>query len=273
MLSRYKIKKMKLRLHLFAIAIACTVGCKNPDDNSLNIFSLADDIELGNQVSGEIASNPAEYPVLDSIQYADAYAYVNNIRNKILNGGNVFYKDEFVWGMYIINDDATVNAFCTPGGYIYIYTGLLKYLESEDQLAGVMGHEMAHADRRHTTDQLTKAYGVEFLISILLSGSAVDYAALAANIAFLEFSRENETEADEYSVIYLCPTDYNAAGSAGFFIKLIEDGQTGDVPVFFSTHPDPGNRIENINAEKVEQGCIGSATYDQAYQDFLASLP
>lgn len=248
-------------------------ACSNPDDNSINIFSIGDDIALGKQVSEEIASDPAKYPLLDPALNAGAYDYVNNIRDKILAAGNVFYKDEFTWEMHIIKDDNTVNAFCTPGGYIYIYTGLLKYLESEDQLAGVMGHEMAHADRRHTTDQLTKSYGVEFLLSILLSGSAYDYASIAASLAFLEFSREDETEADEYSVIYLCPTDYNAAGSAGFFEKLIADGSSGEVPVFLSTHPDPGDRVADINATEVEQGCTGTATYDQAYLDFLNLLP
>ena len=53
-----------------------------------------------------------------------------------------------------------LNAFCTPGGYIYVYTGLIKYLDNEAQLAGVLGHEIAHADLRHVTDQLTEQYGV-----------------------------------------------------------------------------------------------------------------
>ncbi|HYV93315.1 MAG TPA: M48 family metalloprotease [Chitinophagales bacterium] len=265
---------MKAKYIVGLLLIIAGFSCnKNPDDSSINIFSVDDDIQLGQQVSAEIASNPSTYPILDPVQYADAYAYVNTIRNKILNGGNVFYKDEFAWEMHIIKDDATVNAFCTPGGYIYIYTGLLKYLESEDQLAGVMGHEMAHADRRHTTDALTKQYGIDFLLSILLGTNTNDIASIAESLVFLEFSRSNESEADQYSVIYLCPTEYNAAGAAGFFEKLIADGESGNVPVFLSDHPDPGDRLESINQEKADQGCTGSATYDQQYQSFLAMLP
>ena len=100
-----------------------------------------------------------------------------------------------------------------------------------------------------------------------------DLASIAESLVFLEFSRENESEADEYSVIYLCPTEYNAAGAAGFFEKLIADGASGNVPVFLSDHPDPGDRLESINQEKADQGCTGSATYDQQYQNFLAMLP
>src|SRR5262245_42593810 len=107
--------KYIISLLLLTVGFACN---KNPTDNSINIFSIEDDKQLGLQVSQQIASDPATYPLLDPAQFADAYAYVNNIRDKILNGGNVFYKDEFPWEMHIIQDDNTVNAFCTPGGYI-----------------------------------------------------------------------------------------------------------------------------------------------------------
>ena len=262
---------MKLKLIIVALALTFSFSCDK--NQGLNIFSVEDDIALGKQVSNEIASNPQSYPLLDTFQYAASYAYLQNIRNKILNGGELFYKDEFAWQMHIIHDDNTVNAFCTPGGYIYIYTGLLKYLASEDELAGVMAHEMAHADLRHTTEQLTKIYGVDLLVSILLGDTSNELAGIAENLVFLAFSRDDEAEADEHSVVYLCPTDYNAAGAAGFFEKLIAEGNTGNSPVFLSDHPDPGNRLEDINTKKTELGCTGTGTYDQAYHDFLLTLP
>lgn len=248
-------------------------GCKNPDDNSINIFSIEDDKKLGAQVNQEILSNPQEYPVLNEAQYASAYAYMNNIRAKILNGGQVYYKNEFAWEVRIIQDDNTLNAFCTPGGYIYVYTGLIKYLNSENELAGVLGHEMAHADRRHTTDQLTKAYGIQILLDVLLGKDQGTATQIAAGLATLAFSRANETEADNYSVVYLCPTSYQADGAADFFELLINSGNTGGTPVFLSTHPDPGNRVENIKAKRTELGCSGTGTFDQAYQAFKNSLP
>jgi hypothetical protein len=141
-------------------------GC-NKNDRSLNLFSINDDIELGKQLEQEIASNPSEYPLLSETAYPQAYAYIKGLRDSILNGGNVYYKDKFEWKVKIIQDDNTLNAFCAPGGYIYIYTGLIKYLDSEDELIGVLGHEMAHADRRHSTDQLTKNFGLSLLIGIV----------------------------------------------------------------------------------------------------------
>lgn len=265
---------MKFKSLMIIGCISITLfGCKkNPDDNSLNIFSLEDDKQLGAQVNQEILSNPQEYPVLSETQYASSYAYLNNIRNKILNGGEVFYKDEFAWEVRIIEDDNTLNAFCTPGGYIYVYTGLIKFLNSEHELAGVLGHEIAHADRRHTTDQLTKIYGIQLMLDVLLGGNQGTLTEIAAGLTTLAFSRANETEADRYSVVYLCPTSYQADGAAGFFEALLNMGGSS-TPVFLSTHPDPGNRVENIQGVRTELNCTGTNTFDQEYQDFKNSLP
>ena len=124
----------------------------------------------------------------------------------------------------IIHDDSTLNAFCTPGGYIYVFTGLIHYLDSEDQLAGVMGHEIAHADRRHSTDQMTKQYGISLLLSAI-GGDESAIAQVASGLLLLKYGRGAESEADEFSVRYLCPTEYNAAGGAGFFEKIEAAGR------------------------------------------------
>ncbi len=266
---------MKRYLLLLATALVL-VNCskdKNPGDTNFNIFSVEDDIAFGKQTDSAILADPATYPVLNRAQNPQAYGYIEGIRNTILNSGKVFYKDRFAWEVKIINDDNTLNAFCTPGGYIYVYTGLMKYLDSEDQLAGVLGHEMAHADRRHSTDQLTKQYTLSTLIQILLGKNPSQFAEIAASLTFLKFERAQETEADTYSVTYLCPTDYNAAGAAGFFSKLKESGQSGQTPVFLSTHPGDAERVDNIKAKKASMGCTGTATKTAEYQAFLNTLP
>jgi predicted Zn-dependent protease len=99
---------------------------------------------------------------------------------------------------------------------------LIKFLDSEDELMGVLGHEIAHADCRHSTAQLTKQYGIAFLADALLGNkAALNQIAktLVGGVAGLSFSRVNESEADSKSVQYLCSTSMNAAGAAGFFKK------------------------------------------------------
>lgn len=268
-----KIMQKSKLLFIIVLVILIVYSCKkNPDDKSFNLFPLSKDIELGQQLSEEIAANPDEYPILSEMEYPLAYQHLRRIKDSILNSGEVFYKDDFVWEMKIIHNDSVLNAFCAPGGYIYVYTGIIKFLDTEDQFAGVLGHEIAHADRRHSTDQLTKAFGIQFLLGVLLGDDQDQLANIAASLLTLQFSRTDETEADEYSVKYLCSTSYNAAGAAGFFEK-IENQSQGYSPVFLSTHPDPGGRVEDINANKNEFGCLGEELYQNTYLEFKNSLP
>jgi predicted Zn-dependent protease len=262
---------MKNYLYFFLLGTVL-IGCGQKElGKGFNLFTVQQDKELGAQVAQEIASKPKEFPVLDSLQYPKAYQLLYRMRDEILNAGNVRYKDEFRWQLKIIHDDSTLNAFCTPGGYIYVYTGLIKYLNAEDQLIGVLGHEIAHADFRHSTRQMTRMVGVSVLVSAI-TGNREALAQVTTALIGLRFSRNHETEADIGSVHYLCPTDYNAAGGAEFFKKLQELGGARP-PEFLSTHPNPTDRIETFYNEKLERGCGGEENYEERYRDFINALP
>jgi predicted Zn-dependent protease len=249
-------------------------GCKK--DEGINIFTIQNDKTLGLQVRSEIFANPAQYPILSRTTYGAAYAYLEEMKNRILNSGKVTYKDEFAWELYIIHDDNIQNAFCTPGGYIYVYTGLIKYLDNATSLAGVIGHEIGHADKRHSTEAMTKQYGLSTLLSIVLGDNQNQLTDIAQGLVGLTFSRENEKEADKYSVIYLCPTIYRANGASEFFQKIVASGGS-NVPEFLSTHPNPDNRVSNINSEATALACTGgtiNASDDvSGYNAFKAMLP
>lgn len=255
-------------------ALAALAGC---EDGDINIFTIEDDISLGAELDAEIEANPDEYgPILDEAAYPDAYAKVYEIRDEILASGQVDHADDFEWQTHIIDNDEILNAFAAPGGYIYVYTGLLKYIQVEDHFTGVLGHEIAHAAKRHSTDQLTEQYGIATLISIVLGdGAAADIASIAAGVASLPASRADEAEADEFSVIYLCETTYAADGAAGFFIQLIAEQttETTDIQSFFSTHPNSPTRVEDIQAKAAELGCSVDLKPDADWLAFLATLP
>lgn len=256
----------------FILLILAATGCK-----SLILFSIEDDKKLGAQVSAEIASKPDEFPVLDQNRYPYAYKYLNGIRDKILQSGKVDYKDEFVWELKIIQNDTVLNAFATPGGYIYVYTGLIKYLDKEDDLAGVLGHEIAHADKRHSIRQLQKVYGVQILLSIALGQNPSQMeqivGGLAGNLATLRFSRDHEEEADEFSVVYLAQTPYQCNGAYSFFQKMLEEQKSGQLPKFLSTHPAPQDRVNDINKKAEALGCSTKPLNPPSYNDFKKSLP
>lgn len=250
---------------------ACGLTNNKNKGKGINLFTVEQDKELGAQVAAEIDADHKQYPLLDSAKYSDVYAYVYKVRDKILNSGKVDFKDQFKWKIKVIHNDTVLNAFCTPGGYIYVYTGILKFLDNESEFAGVMAHEIGHADMRHSTRQMTQMYGVDALISIL-AGDRELLKKVTASLVGLKFSRNHETEADERSVTYLCATDYNADGGAGFFEKIKAMGGASQ-PEFLSTHPDPGNRIEHFHNAKTTMGCTGTNNHQAEYKAMVAKLP
>lgn len=270
-----KMKKSHWFLYL-SILTVLIYGCSKDEnaDNTINIFSVQDDIAFGQQMRDEIHSNSADYPLLSETQYAAAYNHIYRIRDSILESGDLKYADKFNWKVDIIKNDSVLNAFCAPGGYICVYTGIIKFLDNEAQFAGVLGHEMAHADRRHSTDQLTKAYGIQLLLGIVLGNNQSQLAQiaadLAAGVAMLAFSRDAENEADEYSVKYLYNTAYDATGVKGFFEKI---GGSPQPPEFLSTHPNPDNRFDHIVEVWQTLGGKTGGTFEESYNQFKSTLP
>jgi predicted Zn-dependent protease len=241
------------------------------DAFQINGFSLEDDKKMGKELYDEIMTC-GEYKTLDRSSNALLYQYVEGIKQRILASGKLKYKNEFEWKLTIIDDDETINAFCAPGGYIFVYTGILKFLDNEAELAGVMAHEMGHADRRHGTRQLTKSIGIDIVLSYLFGdGNGTIARQITSGLLNLRYSRKYEREADKCSVRYLCSTEYYAAGAAGFFEKILQT--KGDQSLeFLRTHPDPKERIDNFRTEKQACHCDGENFYEQRYQKIRKSL-
>lgn len=244
------------------------MGCKN----KLNVFTIEQDKEFGQQLVKEIESKPAEYPLVSRAQMPEVYAKLEAIRDAILASGQVKLKDKFDWEVRVINADM-LNAFCAPGGYIYFYTGILKFLDTEAEVAGVMGHEMAHADCRHSTKQLTTDYGMSTLLGILIGDNSSELTKIAAGmakgLAGLRFSRTDEMEADRCAVYYLSGTKYNPGAVAGFFEKLqAQQSGSKSIPEFLSTHPDDAKRIAAVKEICSTLDSSGKGDFRAEYQEF-----
>lgn len=245
------------------------------DDGKVNFFSVSEDVSLGEEITREILNNPEEYPVLDRNQYPQAYAYLERMRDDILASDDIRHDDKFAYNVYIIDKDV-FNAFAVPGGNTFYYSGLIKFLDNEASLAGVVAHEIAHADRRHSTNRLTKIYGFQIVASLLLGNNPglVEQilADFALNSTALAFSRQDEFEADEYAVRYLYPTEIDARGVAYFFEKIDAEPSPGWM-VYFSTHPPDDERIEAIHEKHQELGGKEGNLFEDRYQEFKNMLP
>ncbi|NEM97895.1 M48 family metalloprotease [Pontibacter burrus] len=266
--------KLKRSLLTLSLVVASAFTFYSCGDDGVLLFTVEDDVALGKQVAHQVDSTyRAQGRLMErNSTNQQAYANLDKIVNRVLNSGEVQYRQQFAWDVKLIRDDSQLNAFATPGGHIYVFTGLIKYLNDEDHFAGVIAHEVAHADRRHSVKQLQRQYGINLLLSIALGnnpGALRQIAGqLSGTLAGLKFSRDAETEADNYSVEYLAGTKYYACdGAAGFFIKMNEEAAQGTPPEFLSTHPNPENRVENIQQKARQEGCSTTTAPDN---DFTA---
>ncbi len=267
---------------LYLLALICLLILSSCKDNEGVIFSIQDDVRLGQQVAEQVDSTyRASGQLLErnssGADVQKAYTHLDRIVNRVLNSGHVKYRNEFAWTVKIINDRENLNAFATPGGYIYVYSGLIGFLEDEDHFAGVLAHEIAHADKRHSVQQLQREYGIAILLSVVLGNDAGTLqqiaGRLAGTLAGLRFSREAETDADNTSVLYLSGTDqYACDGAAGFFVRLTQESQSGNVPEFLSTHPNPENRVENIQQQAQTRNCRVTPGPDTDFDNLKRSL-
>jgi predicted Zn-dependent protease len=241
-------------------------------------------VQLGNEIKQQIAGESKQFPVLQGHQ--DVKEYVSGLGNYVVNNSSyIKYKNVFPYKIEIIQDDSTVNAFCIPGGYIYVYTGLIKFLNNEAALTGVIAHEIAHAERRHMTQRLTSYYGVSLVLGIVLGSNPSDLGQIAANLfvglGFLANSRADEEEADNYSIKYLTGSKYYPGAITFFFDKIKEEqkksGTTpGDLDRLLATHPLPQDRIDNVNQKLSKINPKPDPTkglYTDEYQRMKARLP
>ncbi len=161
-------------------------------------------------------------------------------------------RKDLTWHFAVLNTDE-VNAFAAPGGYIYVTKGLMNMIESDDELAGVIAHEMGHVDCKHSVKQAEKAG----LLTVLVAGMGIykktqkyaPYAAIAAYFANLKFSRNDEYEADSCAVKYTHAAGYNPNGLISFFNKINHDSKLSRVTKYFSTHPPTEDRIKAVKKQ------------------------
>ncbi len=244
------------------------------------VFPVESDVELGRMSALQIAEDPEQFPVLPAEEYPEAYAHLERIVASVASSPEVRHGDLFAYDQVkIINDDGTLNAFCTPGGFVYVYTGLIKYLEAEDHLAGVLGHEIAHAELRHSSLRLQKAFGADALLKFIILGTPVGItdvvnAQIMAELMTLSYGRGQEAQSDEHSVRYLSTGPYACDGAAGFFAKIIAEGDDKRIPEILSSHPDPAARVREIRGAARELGCRTELGGDPSrWRALQAALP
>lgn len=160
----------------------------------------------------------------------------------------------YPYEFHLLADAKTVNAFALPGGQVFITAALLSRLETEGQLAGVLGHEIGHVIGRHSAERMAKAELTQGLVQAVgVAGSdgsgpntAAQLAAMVGNFINLKYGREDELESDKLGLRVMHDAGYDPRAMIGV-MEILEKASGGSSqPEFASTHPNPGNRVERI---------------------------
>jgi predicted Zn-dependent protease len=232
------------------LVVGFTLGllscARNPvtGKSELSLVSESQEIQMGQQASKEVAQSIGLY------NDAKVQAYVAGLGKRMAANSE---RPNLPWEFHVV-DDAAVNAFALPGGFIYVTRGLMASINNEAELATVLGHEIAHVTHRHSVQQISKAQLAQLGLGIgsILSSDIARFGQLASaglSILFLKYGRDAENQADQSGFRYALDQNYDVREMTDVFETLNRvsgAGGGGKLPEWLSTHPNPENRIERI---------------------------
>ena len=282
MMTRMAHSSIRTRLLLVPVlsaVVAASSAAQTHIEPHKNSYSPKQDVELGLQASREVRQ---QMPMLNDQRTED---FAERIGGRLVEAIPAEYRQpEFRYSFDVVNL-REINAFALPGGPMFLHRGMIEAAKSEAEVAGVMGHELAHVILRHGTAQATK--GQKFQIGAMAgqvlgailggrTGAVVSQGSqLGLGTWFLKYSREYEREADLLGAQLMARAGYDPRAMASMFETIERQGGSGG-PEFLSDHPNPGNRVQAINREADMlrvQGNRGNAGEIQAVQARLRELP
>jgi predicted Zn-dependent protease len=235
------------------------------------LISTADEVAIGKQMAQEVEAKEAV--LADAV----VQSYVSQVGNKVAQASD---RKDLAWHFKVIRNKE-VNAFALPGGYVYVYTGLLKGMDSEAELAGALGHEIGHVVARHSVKKLQTTYGLDILMQIAgvqQMNNAAQVAIQMGSVLVLQgYSREDEFEADYDGTYYEYKAGYNPTGMKNLLTRLksLETQEPGALEKLLATHPPTSDRIAQVDSVivKLPANAKSLPIGRESFQPILNRLP
>lgn len=179
-----------------------------------------------------------------------ARGHVESVGKRLINN-SIVRRSQYPFQFHLLRDDRTVNAFALPGGQVFITAALYGKLENEDQLAGVIGHEIGHVIHRHGAERMASSGFIQGLIQSVMigsggSGSVAQVANVVGQYSSMSYGRDQELESDDFGVRLMLEAGYDAENLIGVMDILEEASGGASKPEFQSSHPSPENRRQKI---------------------------
>lgn len=208
-------------------------------------WTVEEEVSLGLQSAPQMAKQHGGL-------HADTRAqdYLDRVGERLVNSVNRVMNSDYRFDFHLLADPNTVNAFALPGGQVFITQALFERLGSEDQLAGVIGHEIGHVVHRHGAERMAKSGFIQGLIQSVMIGSGggavTNVAQMIGQYTSMKYGRDQELESDDYGVYLMIEAGYNAMELIKVMDILEEASGGSKQPEFQSTHPSPENRRGKI---------------------------
>ncbi len=236
------------------------------------LVSEADESKLGLEFDSQLKTDTTgNYPIYKAVTPDQLVfeKYVKDLANEIVKSVPASDRPGYDFKFTIIDKDVE-NAFAVPGGYVYIYTGIIKKMRNESELTGVLGHEIAHVTQHHYRDAMAKDAALSLILQAVLGNDDNKFKQLVAsnfaNLAQLKVSRDNESEADYFGTKYTGAVGRNPLGIATLFSRF----DAGGPPSWLSTHPAPANRVGDVASEVDGSAALKALAADSATTDFTS---
>ena len=212
-------------------------------DEKVRLVSYEQEIALGELIDEYIISSEYKKPLTNKTIDSMMWAVGKRLQEQIPTS-------EYDYNIIVL-DNAQINAFTIPGGNIYVFSGLISFCDSPEQLAAVLAHEMGHVEKRHTVDRLAREFGLSVLFSIMTGGDTVLLSDLYQTLISSGFSRSQEKEADQFALNLLEDASISPKSIASFFRKLNRENLAYDENIeLVMTHPHNNTRIKaSLNHE------------------------
>ena len=263
-----------MKRSFIVIVVAIAINCAtNPATGrrQLILVGEADEIQLGKQADQEIRR---EMGVYDD---ANMQRYVQRVGQSLAKNS---HRPHLPWTFAVV-DEAAVNAFALPGGFIYVTRGILPYLRNEAELAGVLGHEVGHVDAKHGVDQ----YSRQLLTEGALVGASIALPkwqpvfgglGLASQFVFLKYGRDAELESDRLGVSYASTAGWSPQAMQGILATLGRldeaDGSRRGVPNWALSHPPADERVAKVSEAIAATNGRGTTTNAAAFEQLIAGV-
>lgn len=264
---------MRASLLTFLIAALLAAGCATLRRGAADVVMPVDqEIELGRKLSAEVEEE------LDILANPAVQRYITSLGNRAVAAAGGERHRDMSFTFKVVDDPDTINAFALPGGFIYIYSGLLLAAETEAEVMSVLSHEVAHVTKRHIAERLATNYGLQVLAAVALGEDSSTLQQMVASIAgtgyLLRFSREQEVDADLTGLRYTIGAGYSPKGFVDFFGRLAGDRSAGSrkALTWISTHPMPEDRASYVEEAIAEHAPVPTREGRSDHQRMLASL-